>query len=119
MSFDINKYAQAQYDDDDYNCLHFAVDAYRDITGIDMELYVSELMTGRDKRKVNPAKLRDFDQLTNPVDPCLALMHGPELHCGIYHQNKIIHFNDRGVQAQPPHIAEIQHGRIKYYAIPH
>lgn len=119
MSFDINKYAEAQYDDDDYNCLHFAVDAYRDITGIDMGLYVNELMTGRNKRKVNPAKLKDFTPLAIPIDPCLALMHGVELHAGIYHQSKIIHITESGVQALPPHLAEVRHGRVKYYAIPH
>ena len=114
---DLSKYADTQYDDHDYNCLHFAVDVYRDITGNDMALYVDDLLTGRDKRKIDIAKLKNFALLDNACDPCLALMHGSELHAGIYHQSKIIHLTETGAQCIPPHIAELKHGRITYYAI--
>lgn len=114
---DLSKYDGVIYDDANYNCLHFAVDVYRDLTGCDMGVFVGELLTGRDKRRVNPAALKNFEQLDAPIDPCLALMHGVELHAGIYHQGQIIHFNESGAQVQPPHIAELRHGRIKYYAV--
>lgn len=114
---DLSDYDNKQYNDNDYNCLHFAVDVYKDITGKDMGVYVGELMTGRKKRKVCAEKLKDFKQLDSPTDPCLALMHGKELHAGIYHQAKIIHITETGVQCVPPHIAELRHGRIKYYAL--
>tara|TARA_R110000850_G_scaffold275141_2_gene413776 strand:+ start:539 stop:898 length:360 start_codon:yes stop_codon:yes gene_type:complete len=119
MTFKLKKYDSKRYDDEIYNCLHFAVDAYHDISGHDMGLYVSELMTGRDKRRVIVRKLKEFKPIINPINTCLAVMHGAELHIGIYHDGKIIHFNEQGVQAQPPYIAEINHGRIKYYAISH
>ena len=119
MAFKLKKYISKRYDDETYNCLHFAVDAYRDISGRDMGLYVSELMTGRAKRRVIVSKLKEFKPIAIPIEPCLAVMHGAELHIGIYHKGKIIHFNEQGVQAQPPYIAEINHGRIKYYAISH
>ncbi|WP_352338294.1 hypothetical protein [Psychrobacter sp. 16-MNA-CIBAN-0192] len=106
-----------RYDDDEYNCLHFAVDIYRDITGKDMGIYVGELLTGRKKRKINTDKLKEFKQLKAPSDPCLVIMHGAELHTGIYHQDKIMHFNDLGVHCAAPHIAESRYGRITYYAI--
>ncbi len=73
---DLTKYDSKRYDDDIYNCLHFAVDIYRDITGREMSVYVNDLMTGRTKRKV----LKEFDLIDKPIDPCLALMHGKELH---------------------------------------
>jgi len=111
------KYDDKQYNDNDYNCLHFAVDIYKDITGDDMGVYVAELMTGRGKRKIDIVKLKRFVQLESPIDPCLALMHSAELHAGIYHQRKIIHITESGVQCVAPHIAELKHGRIKYYAI--
>ena len=114
---DLAKYRNKRYDDDDYNCLHFAVDIYRDITGKDMGVYVGELLTGRKKRKINTNKLKEFDQLKTPCDPCLAIMHGAELHTGIYHQDKIIHLTESGAQCIPPHIAELKHGRITYYAL--
>lgn len=114
---DLAKYQSKRYDDDNYNCLHFAVDIYRDITGRDMGVYVDDLMTGRGKRKINTDKLKSFEQLKAPCDPCLAIMHGAELHTGIYHQGKIMHFNDAGIHCNPPHIAELKYGRITYYAI--
>ena len=117
MAFKLSRYVDKRYDDASYNCLHFAVDAYRDISGRDMGLYVDGLLTGKAARTVNVNKLKQFKRLAIPVDPCLAIMNGAEVHAGIYHDHKIIHFNEQGVQAQPPHIAEINHGRIKYYAI--
>lgn len=113
----LSKYDSKHYHDNDYNCLHFSVDLYRDITGKDMGIYVDDLMTGRDKRKIDIAKLKRFKPLNAPVDPCLALMHGKELHAGIYHQAKIIHITETGVQCVAPHIAALRQGRIKYYAI--
>lgn len=114
---DLAKYQTKRYDDDHYNCLHFAVDIYRDITGCDMGLYVDDLMTGRSKRKINTEKLKNFEPIDIPRDPCLAVMHGAELHSGIYHQGVIIHFNINGIHCNPPHIAEIKYGRMTYHAI--
>lgn len=114
---DLSKYDNKQWHDKDYNCLHFAVDIYRDITGKDMGIYVAGLLTSRDLRTINPAKLKEFEPLDEPVEPCLALMHGAELHAGIYHLAKIIHITETGVQCVPPHIAALRHGRVKYYAI--
>lgn len=113
----LSKYDDKQYHDAHYNCLHFAVDVYRDITKKDMGVYVDDLMTGRNCRKIDIAKLKRFKPLSAPIEPCLALMHGSELHAGIYHQAKIIHITEAGVQCVPPHIAELKHGRITYYAI--
>lgn len=115
---DLSKYddKRYRYHDKRYNCLHFAVDIYQDITGDDMGVYVTGLMTGRDKRTIDIKQLKRFRPITAPIEPCLALMHGGELHVGIYHQSKIIHITESGVQCVPPHLAEIKHGRIKYYA---
>lgn len=114
---DLSKYDDVSYDDANYNCLHFAVDVYRDLTGIDMIFYLDGLMTGRGNRVIETEKLKQFKPLDAPIEPCLALMHGAELHAGIYHDGLIFHFNESGAQCQPPHIAELRHGRIKYYAV--
>jgi len=117
MILDLSKYDDKHYHDTDYNCLHFAVDIYHDLTGDDMSVYVSGLLTGRAHRKIDIAKLKRFERLILPNAPCLAIMHGDAMHAGIYHKNKIIHITESGVQSMAPHIAEIRHGYIKYYAI--
>lgn len=104
------------YDDKTYNCLHYAVDKYQAITGVDIGLYVAELMTGKDNRKINPAKLSQFTPLDAPASPCFAVMRGATVHAGVYHDGLIHHLTESGEQAVPPHIAQLQHGLIKYYA---
>ena len=114
---DLSKYANVKYDDKSYNCLHFAVDIYKDLTGQDMGLFVDELMTDKDHRIINPSKLKNFRQIATPCNACLAIMRGASVHAGIFYNNAIIHLTDNGVQSVPPHIAEIQHGTITYYTI--
>lgn len=104
------------YNDKTYNCLHYAVDKYQAITGIDVGLYVSELLTDRDHRTINPAKLDNFRPLDVPISPCLAVMRGASVHAGIYHHGVILHLTETGEHATPIHIAQLQYGVIKYYA---
>lgn len=116
---DLSKYHAVTYDDKRYNCLHFAVDIYKDITGNDMGLFVDELMTDKDHRTINPSKLKNFTQIPTPVSPCLAIMRGQAVHAGIFYQNTIIHLTDGGIYSTPPHIAQVQYGNVSYYTIPH
>lgn len=104
------------YNDKTYNCLHYAVDKYQAITGVDVGLYVSELLTGKDSRTINPAKLSHFTPLDALVSPCFAVMRGASVHAGIYHDGVILHLTETGEHATPIHIAQLQYGVIKYYA---
>lgn len=116
---EFGKYSNVKYDDKTYNCLHFAVDIYKDLTGQDMGLFVGELMTDKHHRTINPAKLKNFSQITTPCDACLVIMRGQAVHAGIYHNNTIIHLTEAGIQSTPPHIAQVQYGNISYYTISH
>lgn len=104
------------YNDTTYNCLHYSVDKYKALTGIDVGLYVSELLTDKNARAINPAKLANFSLLDAPASPCLAVMRGAVVHAGIYHDGLIHHLTESGEHAVPPHIARLQHGTVKYYA---
>lgn len=104
------------YNDKTYNCLHYSVDKYKALTGIDVGLYVSELLTDKDHRTINPAKLDNFRPLDAPISPCLAVMRGASVHAGIYHEGVIHHLTEAGEHATPAHIAQLQYGAIKYYA---
>lgn len=105
-----------KYNDKTYNCLHYSVDKYKALTGIDVGLYVSELLTDKNARAINPAKLANFSLLDAPVSPCLAVMRGVGAHAGIYHDGVIHHLTETGEHATPAHIAQLQYGAIKYYA---
>lgn len=113
----LRNYRDAKYDDKDYNCLHFVCDAYKDLTNQDLSIFVNDLMTSQDKRTINPAKLSSLKKLAEPVNPCLAVMHGAEPHAGIFVDGFILHLNHNGVGILPPHLAQLQFGLITYYAI--
>lgn len=102
------------YDAKHYNCLHFVVDKYRELTGVDIGLFVADLA---DDRRIVPSKLKRLRRVAEPISPCVAVMRGVEPHAGIYHNGQILHLNEQGVHCQPPHIAEIQHGAIHYYVV--
>ena len=116
---DLSKYHAVTYDDKRYNCLHFAVDIHRDLTGKDMGLFVDELMTDKNHRTINPSKLKNFRQIATPCNACLAIMRGASVHAGIYYSNTIIHLTEAGIQSTPTHIAQVQYGNISYYTIGH
>lgn len=105
------------YHDKTYNCLHFACDFYERLTGNDPRLFVDGLLTGKDDRRVNPSALSAFCPTDTPTDGTWAVMHGAAVHIGIYQDGLIHHLTESGQHATPPHIAQLQHGRIIYYEL--
>lgn len=103
-----------RYDAKTYNCLHFVVDRYKALTGVDIGLFMDDLA---DNREIVPSKLKRLRRVDAPSSPCIAVMRGIEPHAGVYHNGQILHLNEQGVHCQPPHIAEIQHGAIHYYVV--
>lgn len=104
------------YDDKAYNCLHYAVERYQQLTGVDVGLYVSELMTGKAERRINPAKLANFRQIDTPVSPCFVVMKAGVVHGGIYHDGLIHHLTPSGEQAVPLHIIKLNYPKVQFYA---
>lgn len=105
------------YNDKTYNCLHFACDFYERLTGSNPRLLVGELLTDKANRRVNPSALSAFCPTDTPTDGTWAVMHGAQVHIGIYQDGLIHHLTESGQHATPPHIAQLQHGRITYYEL--
>lgn len=117
---DLKKYGDVKYDDLNYNCLHFAIDVYRDLTDINLSFDVIDLCTTRTQRRICPEKLRQFVLIDAPIDPCIAVMRSPMgAHCGVYTNGSIIHLDSDGIKSQPPHIAQLHHQSVKYYDYNH
>ena len=95
---------------DTYNCLDFAAEAWKIITGDDIEL---------DMRARNMDR-RKFKRLKHPVSPCLAVMSFPaseELHVGVYLERNILHLGKLMVEYLSPSLAARSCNRkIRYYA---
>lgn len=114
---DWSRYTSKQYNDDNYDCLHFACELYQDITGINVSDDVFVMCQNTGKRIVNPSKLREYQPLSAPKSPCFALMHRADgkTHAGVYIDNCIIHMTRGGLQYIPPHLLTISYPVINYY----
>ena len=114
---DWSQYTSKQYNDDNYDCLHFACELYQDITGINVIDDVFVTCPSTAKRIVNPSKLREYQPLSAPKSPCFALMHRADgkTHAGVYIDGCIIHLTRGGLQYLPPHLLTISYPVINYY----
>ena len=114
---DWSKYARKQYDDDNYDCLHFACEIYHQLTDIDISDDVFVICPNTGKRLVNPQKLREYQPLTAPKSPCFALMHRDDgrTHAGIFIDGCIVHLTKSGLQYLPPHLLTATYPKINYY----
>ena len=114
---DWSQYTSKQYNDDNYDCLHFACELYQDITGINVidDVFVTCPSTAR--RIVNPSKLREYQPLSAPKSPCFALMHRADgkTHAGVYIDGCIVHLTRGGLQYLPPHLLATSYPVINYY----
>ncbi|MGV2906462.1 hypothetical protein [Achromobacter sp. AGC25] len=87
-----------EYDRRNYNCLHFAADAWEHLTG-DGRLHRVEERDFRVGKMVD--LFRDMRRQAGPtVDPSLVLMEAPdeELHIGVCLRRRLLHINSGGVQ---------------------
>ena len=114
---DWSKYTGKAYDDDNYDCLHFACELYHEMTDINVSdsVFVIDQQTG--KRLVNPQTLRDYTALPMPKSPCFALMHrhDSKTHAGVYIDGCIVHLTKSGLQYLPPHLLTATYPKINYY----
>lgn len=106
-----------EYDDDAYNCAHFAVDAWKHLTGGDISTHMEGFTRDRNSRSALSGLRRLFAPLASPVSPCVALYHQPTAapHVGMYWRDKVLHITRAGVLWQRPEIAALGFTRVRYY----
>lgn len=92
---------RARYDQENYNCRHFAADAWRHITGLDVNTVLQTILS--------PAFFKVFSQTENPVTPCICLYtrRGSAYHVGVYRNGSVLHLDDTGVQQVPHDILKL------------
>nr|WP_315041299.1 hypothetical protein [uncultured Moraxella sp.] len=113
----LRNYRDVKYDDKIYNCLHFAVDVYKDFANQDISHLLNELMTSKNHRTINPDKLKHFKKLDEPTSPCIAVMHGMIAHAGVFIDGFVLHLTESGVHIMPPHLLKLQYSVVNYYAV--
>jgi hypothetical protein len=107
----VDKYLGRQYRPGTYNCLHFATDVWRDLTGQDIRASLDGLLQGAlDGRVLRGVHVRAFRRLAGPLDPCLVLFQAPKAapHIGVYMRGKVLHIGSQaGVRFVPVQVAAL------------
>lgn len=109
----IDQFLDREYDCESYNCGHFVVEVYKELTGIDLKNICSAFLSSNLEWYSKELKFRT--RLDKPVSPCLAMIKGNWQipHVGIYIDGKILHLNDQGSSLDPLEVFHNQ--RIIYY----
>ena len=104
------------YNRQKYNCAHFVVDIYRELTGGSIEDSLNSFMCGYAGKAI-PSKLRQFKRLQNPEEACIILMPSPNNspHVGIYHNGGCLHITEIGVRYEELSVLGINYPVLKFY----
>lgn len=115
----IDHYFGRTYRPGQYNCLHFAADVWRDLTGEDLHEHLAGLIGGRlGDRAATRHTLASFTFLDKPHGRCLVLMQRPrrQPHIGVWLNGSVLHLQSTfGVQFMPLHIAAFGFKKVRFF----
>lgn len=104
----------------DYNCLDFATEAWAHLTGdagvLDRLAALNAGIHAEDGRVVLSA-VRGFRKLEQPMSPCFVVMQRSKTqpHIGVYHNGRVLHLKENGVEYQPLAVARRYFTKIGFY----
>lgn len=116
MILSVDPFLSRQYDKIHYNCLHFARDVWLAHTGVDITVALNNVFDPRNRTNLRKT-MEYFYRISEPIDPCLVLMHRHRLtsHIGVYLRGKVIHLSELGVEFLPLHIINLGFPILRYY----
>lgn len=79
---------------DEYTCLHFTRDVWKEITGEDLSKRLGQTLDG----EVKPGVFKNFEILEEPKSPCLVYMLqlNSDPHIGVYIEDGMLHLAKTG-----------------------
>ncbi len=104
------------YDKQGYNCLHFTVDVWKSLFGIDVSFILPKEST--DIRFWDRTPFKKFKLLKKAKNPCFVLLRSTQptaTHFATFIDNKILHITEQGVQYLPPEIISVSYNKMLYY----
>lgn len=118
MSFDALFYRE--FDFERYNCLHFTVEVWQTLFGIDLSYFTTAITQDSGRQNMHDAYpiVRMFRRLRRPASPCLCLMRrlmADETHIATYLDGRVLHLNELGVQYLPPDAILPQYKQVVFY----
>ena len=105
----VDKYLDRRFHRQNYNCLDFVCDVWKDEVGEDLRPILYKHTGCR----------RSFVELEAPSEPCIVLLrrsdHTP--HVGIYLRGRILHIHELGVEFFPLDVVAQQYSSVKFYNV--
>jgi hypothetical protein len=107
--FSVDRYLDRTYDRRNYHCWHLIAEAWRDLTGEELELS----QTGRH----GPG----FERVDQPTNPCIVMMiqGGKVPHAGLYRNGRVLHIRQTGARFERLADATRGFAEVRYYAKRH
>lgn len=117
MTYSIDKFYDREYNEKEYNCLHFVREVWLDITGKDIGTKLATFMLPAQDRTATFESRQYFQRVDTPVEPSIVLMGRARTppHVGIYIGGKVLHIHPRGVELQPVDVAMRGFSTVRYY----
>lgn len=100
-----------KYDADAYHCVHFVVDAWRELTQHDLSQQFAPLLQPIASIDAARSVWESFEEIVLPVSPCVVLMRcgADTSHMGVFYDGKVFHMRETG-----PHGATVPQLRMEY-----
>ena len=106
------------YNPQNYHCVHFVIDAAKDIYNKDYTPCFFGLTGSLDESvKTSRTTVHKNERIDKPIDGCIVLMTKQDngSHVGLYYQNRVFHLTEMGVHLITLEQAKQFFKRIRYY----
>ncbi|MDO7397597.1 hypothetical protein Q5X53_08495 [Acinetobacter baumannii] len=109
-----------QYDEEDYNCVHFAHEAGLDLYGIDRSEALELFMQPKGKITFLPSRLKLLNPLPMPKEGCIVAFHPRQRnkppHVGLFRLGRVLHLMEGGVTYLAEDVIKAMgFSRVSYY----
>ncbi|MCU4582859.1 hypothetical protein KTJ32_17835 [Acinetobacter gyllenbergii] len=109
-----------QYDQERYNCVHFAHEAAMDLYEIDRREALELFMQPKGEITFLPSRLKLLNPLPMPKEGCIVAFHPRQRnkppHVGLFRGGKVLHLIESGVSFLPIEVIQAMgFSRVSYY----
>lgn len=107
------------YNEQNYNCAHFVIDAWLEFTGNDISTCMEGFLSPPKMRRARAHSLATWKRLEVPSSPCIALFQACRRHphVGIFLDGRILHLTENGVSWNRIEDAMLCFNRVRFYNV--
>lgn len=106
------------YDEATYNCAHFTVDAWNELTGVSLHDQLGPLLCAEDEREMPKDVLDRFTRTDAPENPSIVVMERADgkLHMGVWWNSGVYHITQLGVHHATLARIRMEYRNLRFYS---